>query len=147
VLTNRQWGCINQVYAVTGDTWHPTCQVNQASQFKCLSAEAQWTKEMLEWILSVFQAPMWAQQLGLAYLVLSGFNWAVGDPIWGGDGALSGSNALSQSSATKVGWKQNNTGWFHAPNHQYLDSRLGNLYPTPAEGCTKNEAIPGNTSR
>jgi len=67
---------------------------------------------------------------GSAYLVLSGLNWAVGDPILGGDGALSGSNALShQQQRFWLETKQHY--WFHAPN-QYLDSRLGRiLYPTP----------------
>jgi len=100
-------GCINQGYAVTGDTGTYFVKLNQATQLAMFEAEAQGLQQMLETDTIRFPNPFaGAQQLGRPI-----WSWWLGGP-WGDpileNGALSGSNALTHQQQS-FGWKQNNT--------------------------------------
>jgi len=73
------------------DTGTHFVKLNQASQLAMFEAEAQGLQQMLETDIRI-PKPLWhtARSAYLRWLELGR-----GDPILGGDGALSGSNALS----------------------------------------------------
>lgn len=102
-------GCINQCYAVTGNTGTYFVKLNQASFVAVFEAEALGLQQILE--TDVIRAPKplcWGIAAESAYLVLEWLELSRGDnQSWENMGrALA---AMHSCTSTNFGWKQNNT--------------------------------------
>ena len=103
-------GCINQGYAVTGDTGSYFVKLNQASQVAMFEAEALGLKQILETATIRTPKPIcWGTAAESAYLVLEWLELNRGDAqSWEQMGrALAAMHRWAGSSA--FGWDRNNT--------------------------------------
>ncbi len=112
-VTNRRsvsGGCINQGYAVTGDTGTYFVKLNQASLVAMFEAEAQGLQQMLETDAIRVPKPLcWGTAAESAYLVLEWLELGRGDTqAWEKMGRCLAA-MHSHTSNKGFGWKQNNT--------------------------------------
>jgi fructosamine-3-kinase len=109
-LSSVSGGCINQGYAVTGDTGTYFVKLNQASQVAMFEAEAQGLQQMLETdTIRVPKPQCLGTAAGSAYLVLEWLELGRGNTqSWEEMGRCLAA-MHSHTSNNGFGWKQNNT--------------------------------------
>ncbi len=103
-------GCINQGYAITGDTGTYFVKLNQASQVAMFEAEGLGLQQMLETTTIRVPKPIcWGTVGGEAYLVLEWLELGRGDTKSWEEMGRQLAAMHSSTSSKGFGWEQNNT--------------------------------------